>query len=64
MIVNKFLLPNVREMLTMVPGERVFTTLDLASAADHQIKLDVETQDLMEFITPMGHSSFGACRSG
>lgn len=52
-VVDKFLLPNIDEIMSTLSGAKFFTTLDLTQAY-HQIELAQDSQDLTAFITPMG----------
>ncbi|XP_078503492.1 fibrocystin [Lissotriton helveticus] len=56
-VVDRFPLPNITQMMSMLEGARVFSTLDLTSAY-FQIKLHEESQELTAFVTPMGAYKF------
>lgn len=52
-IVDCHPLPNINEVVSMLEGARVFSTLDLRSAY-HQIPLTEDSKSLTAFITPQG----------
>lgn len=56
-VVEKFPLPNINEMVSMLRGATWFSTIDL-SAAYHQIVLTPESRKLTAFVTPFGCYQF------
>ena len=52
-IVDKYPLPNITDMLTLLDGATVFSSIDLMTAY-HQIKLSEQSKNLTAFITPFG----------
>lgn len=56
-VVGRDPLPNINELLTLLGGTRVFSTIDLTSAY-HQIELEQSSRDLTAFITPFGTFRF------
>ncbi|KAJ1127003.1 hypothetical protein NDU88_005409 [Pleurodeles waltl] len=56
-IVNCHPLPNINEVLSMLDGAKIFSTLDLRSAY-HQIELTEDSRHLTAFITPQGLFQF------
>ena len=49
-IVERYPIPNIHEMLSTLESVKVFTTIDLSSAY-HQIALTNESKDITAFIT-------------
>lgn len=56
-VVDQYPLPNITELLTLLSGAMVFSTIDLASAY-HQIELDELSRSYTSFITPFGTFRF------
>ena len=52
-VVDKYPLPNITDMLTLLDGATVFSNIDLMKAY-HQIRLSEESKNLTAFITPFG----------
>ena len=52
-VIDKYPLPNITDMLMLLEGSSVFSNIDLNSAY-HQIMLEEHSKDLTAFITPFG----------
>ena len=59
-IVDKYPLPNIQELLGELRGASVFSSLDLNSAY-HQLQLHKDSRDLTAFITHVGLFRFKRC---
>ena len=56
-IVERYPMPNIHEMLSRLKGTKVFTTIDLRPAY-HHIPLTDESKDITAFITTEGQFNF------